>query len=329
MSSPVPPEVTDALVRPSRPLLVGHVTPDADCLSSMYGLATGLAAVCNATPRIALPPGSVSDRLTFLASWADVQIATNGDLESADAVITLDSAKLSRLNVEGGGQSLARPGRPIINIDHHVTNPAYGQFNWVVGDASSTAELVFYVLQALNVAITADLASMLYAGIHADTDGFALPNTTADALATAAELVRGGARVEEVCEKLQRSRRQADFDLLRILYANTRRAAGGRIAYSTVTHAELTGAGCRAEDIDDQVNVPRSLDGIDIAILFTEGVQGKVRINFRGEKGISVLPLAELLKGGGHRQAAGAIIPGTVEEVVARVVEEAGRHLAT
>ena len=75
--------------------------------------------------------------------------------------------------------------------------------------------------------------------------------------------------------------------------------------------------------------MPRSLDGIDIAILFTEGVQGKVRINFRGEKGLEVLPLAEHFKGGGHRQAAGAIIPGTVEEVAARVVEEATKRLET
>ena len=74
--------------------------------------------------------------------------------------------------------------------------------------------------------------------------------------------------------------------------------------------------------------MPRSLDGIDIAILFTEGVPGKVRINFRGEKGVSVLSLTEHFKGGGgHRQAAGAIIPGTVEEVAERVLEEATKRL--
>jgi phosphoesterase RecJ-like protein len=327
LTEPVPAELIDALRTTSRPVLAAHVTPDADALSSVVGLAAGLATGTDAEPTVALPEGTVPEKLNFLFDWVETPVADDGDIEAADAVIVLDTAKLSRANVTGGGESLRRNGRPIINVDHHYTNPRYGDVNWVVDDASSTAELVYRILLALDVALTPDLASLLYTGIYTDTDGFSLPNTTADALTAAADLVRCGARVAEVGERSQRSRRQADFDLLRIIYDNTRLSPDGRIAYSTASHAEITGAGCRAADIDDQVYVPRSLDGIDFAILFTEGVEGKIRINFRGEKNNEVLELAQHFGGGGHRFAAGAIITGTVEDVAAQVVEEAARRL--
>ena len=327
MSVSVPSPLLEALRAARRPLLVGHVTPDADCLTAVYGLGAGLAAHCGAEPIVALPADAVADRLEFLHAWANGLPTTPGDVDHADAVIVLDTAKLPRANVEGGGETLRRDGRPIINIDHHETNPNFGDVNWVVADASSAAELVYHILCALDVEFTPEIASLLYTGIYADTAGFSLPNCSGDAMAAAADLVHRGARVAEIGERLQRSRRQADFDLLRIVYANTHLTADGRIAYSTVSHDELIGAGCRAADIDDQVEVPRSLEGIDIAILFTEGVKGKIRINFRGEGDTTILDLARQFGGGGHLHAAGAILSGPVDEVARQVLERAARQL--
>ncbi len=327
MPRTVPDELIDSLSRTRRPVLIGHVTPDADALASAYGLAAGLSQRTGTAAVVALPAGSVSTKLTFLTDWAEVGVATADEVEAADAVIILDTAKLSRASVDGGGEALRRNGRPIINIDHHYTNTQFGDLNWVVGDASSTSELVYRILMRMDAQVTPELASMLYTGIHTDTDGFSLGNTTAESLAAAADLVRFGARVAEVGERCRRSQRRSDFDLLRILYDNTRLAADGRIAYSTVSYDELTDAGCRAADIDDQVNVPRSLDGIDIAILFSEGARGKIRLNFRGEGDTSVLELAKHFGGGGHQQAAGALLSGSIEEITAKVIEEATRRV--
>ena len=90
---------------------------------------------------------------------------------------------------------------------------------------------------------------------------------------------------------------------------------------------EIAGCGCAAADIDDQVSVPRSLQGIQIAVLFTEGVEGKIRMNFRGESGVPALPLAQKIGGGGHVFAAGAILDGPMDQVVRRVIDEATRYL--
>jgi phosphoesterase RecJ-like protein len=186
---------------------------------------------------------------------------------------------------------------------------------------------VYRVIRTAGRPVDPVTASLLYAGIHTDTRGFTLPSTTVASLAVAAELVDSGARAAELGERLYRSRRASEFRLLRLFYDNTNLAVEGRVAYSTADHQEITGCGCSAADIDTQVDIPRSLEGIAMALLFTEGVPGKVRINLRGEGGLSVLALARELGGGGHDQAAGAVLDGTIPEAVARVLPLAEKHL--
>jgi len=171
------------------------------------------------------------------------------------------------------------------------------------------------------------VASLLYAGIHSDTVGFSLSTTTASALHTAAELVNAGARVAEIGERLTRSQSQSEFALNRIIHDNTRIVADGRIAYSTADHNEITTAGCTQADIDDQVAIPRSVRGIRLAILFTEGRPGRTRLNLRGEGGLNVLDLAARFGGGGHAEAAGAILDADIEHALQRVLPLAIEHV--
>lgn len=322
----VPPEVREALLEAERVLLVGHVTPDADCLGSMGGLAHALRAMGKSAVA-SLPAGSVSRRLAFLAEAGGLAPATRDEMRSCDLVAVVDTAKASRVNLEGKLESLG--DLPVVNIDHHATNPGFGRYNWVDANRSSTAEMVYEVVRTLGAPLTAPLATLLYAGIHTDTQGFSLPNTTPRSLAVAHELAAAGVDVPHLCERLHRSFSAGEFALLRVVYANTRVSADGRLAWSTASHDEIRAAGCTASDIDDQVNVPRSIEGIRIAMLFSEGNRGKVRINFRGERGVPVLDLARRFGGGGHHEAAGAILDGDVGAIAERVVAEAHAYLDT
>src|SRR4029079_10845131 len=166
------------------------------------------------------------------------------------------------------------------------------------------------------------------AGIYSDTAAFSLPNANADSFEAAADLVRRGADVEQVRLQITRSQEPHEFDLIRTVYHNTRQAAGGLIAYSTLSYDDIHSAGCSPEDIDDQVSIPRSLSRIRMALLFSEGEKGVVRINLRGENGTPVLPLAEKLGGGGHTYSAGVRIRVDMNEVVARVLSSAQAELA-
>ncbi|MBU0638778.1 MAG: bifunctional oligoribonuclease/PAP phosphatase NrnA [Planctomycetes bacterium] len=321
----VPPELCEAIRAAKRVGLAGHVTPDADCIGTLGALWLALPEL-GIQAFVAMPEGSVARKLQYLVKQAGLEFASTEQLAECDLVVVLDTAKQRRANIDGKLDAL--PGVPVLNIDHHATNVGFGQWNWIDGGASSTAELIYLLLRALGCQITPTIATLLYAGIHGDTQGFSLSNTTPRSLAVAHELAEAGARIVELCERLNRSRSRSEFDLLKVIYANTCVSDDGQLAWSTASYDEIHGAGCCAEDIDDQVEVPRSVEGSRVVILFSEGHQGKVRMNFRGERGVSVLELAKQFDGGGHHASAGAILDGPIAEIVERVLPAARAFVA-
>lgn len=328
-SPPEPPADLLELIRAMQtPIVIPHVVPDADALGAMLTMATAWASDgCH--PKVSLPPGSLSQRLTFMFDGSVAPVATVDDFAMADGFMVLDTAKKSRCNIEPAlADSDWSTGRPVANIDHHETNTRFGDVNWVIERAGSTCELVYALLRAADRPITSKMASWLYAGIQTDTLGFSLPTTGAWALQAAADLITYGADTAELGERLCRSQRQSEFDLLRVVYANTKTLADGRLAYSTASYDEIHNAGCTAADIDDQINIPRSLDGVQLAMLFSEGKRGKTRINFRSSGSVTVVELAAQFGGGGHRQAAGAVLDCGIDEAVDKVVPHAVEHLS-
>ncbi|MFQ5494540.1 MAG: bifunctional oligoribonuclease/PAP phosphatase NrnA [Phycisphaerae bacterium] len=316
----VPDEIIEGVGALRTPVILAHVVPDADALGSLFATARAWTST-TCQPRVSLPPGSLSQRLTFLHEWADVTVAEAQDVAAADGFVVLDTAKKSRCLLDRALKETDwSAGRPIINIDHHETNTGFGDVNWVVSDAGSTCELVYRLLVAADRPIDAVTASLLFAGVHTDTLGFSLPTTTAATLQAGADLVALGADVAELGRRLYRSLRLSEFNLLRIIYDNTATRLDGRIAYSGASYEEIHDAGCTAADIDDQISVVRSLEGARLAMLFTEGRQGKTRINFRGAADLAVLDLARRFNGGGHRHAAGAILDLGLREAIERVL---------
>lgn len=311
----------------SRPLCVTHVTPDADAIGSALGLATamreqGRAAACG------LPEGCVPKKLNFMLELAPQTPIVHAWSASGefDALVVLDTAAAKRINIQPSPDLSGAP--PAFVIDHHITNDDYGRFNWVDPHASSTCELVSRFIRVMGWPLSPPVASLLYAGIHGDTAGFSLASTRAETLQAAADLLRAGADVAHIGEQLCRSQARQDFDLLRRVYDHTVVSEDGAVAYSYLTHDDFTSSGARAEDIDDQVSIPLALKGVRIAMLFTEGEKGVVRINLRGEGKVTVLALAQQFGGGGHAHAAGVRVrKKPIEQVIREVVAAAHEHL--
>lgn len=317
---PVPADVLAALRRANRVALAAHVTPDLDCLGCLGAMNLALRTM-NKTPMVALPADSVSRRLSFLVELARLTPAASDELRAADLVVVMDTAKERRVNLDGKLEAL--PGIPIVNIDHHATNTQFGDPRWIDPHRSSTCEMIHELIRALDVTITPAIATLLYVGIHGDTRGFSLVNTTPRSLAVAHELAASGAAIADACERLHRSQSRAEFELAKVVYHNTRVSADGRVAWSTASHAEIAATGCDTNDVDEQVDIPRSIEGIALAILITEGKPGQVRMNFRAEGRVSVLELAQQFGGGGHHSRAGAVLSGDFETIAAQVVAAA------
>lgn len=320
----VPSELIAALNNAQAPVIAGHTNPDVDATGAMLALARVLPAPDKA---VVLPGRHLSRRIKFMLDWSKAPLADAARFARADVLVTVDTAGPARLNIPAEWSAVR--DRFVINIDHHVTNPDFGQINWVVDNASSSCELVYRLIVASGWSMDGITASLLYAGIHADTCGFTLPTASAETFEAMVGLVRAGADIEQVGARLYRSHHPHEFDLLRTVYHNTRLVGDGRIAYSTLTLAEIQAAGCTPADIDDQVSIPRSLSGIRIAMLFSEAEPGVVRVNLRGEEGTEVLPLAVALGGGGHAYSAGVRVRGAMGDVVARVLEQAVAFLGS
>jgi phosphoesterase RecJ-like protein len=322
-----PAEVAASLAGMRRPVVICHVRPDADALGSAFAVARAWRDA-GRTPTAAIPEGSLSQRLRFMHEWAEVPAASDDDFRAADGFVIVDTARRARCNVgEIARQGDWSTGRPVLNIDHHETNERFGTVNWIVPHAGSTCELVYHLLQTAGRPIDAVTASMLYAGIHSDLLGFSLPTTSASALAAAADLVRLGADVGLLGDRLCRNLATSEFELVRLVYANTRSLEGGHLTYSTATFDEIQRTGCDATDIDDQISIPRSLNGSVISMLFTEGQPGRTRINFRSRGDVTIVELAQKFGGGGHAQAAGAIIEAGLQPTLDRVLPAAVEYL--
>ncbi len=316
-----------ALREAKRPFIVAHVTPDCDAIGAILGLTTAFRA--NGVDATAgLPTSSIAQKLQFMLELAvGIPFADRWDPDGPfDALIVLDTANQKRINIKPAPE--IESGLPVFNIDHHTTNTAFGRYNWVDGCATSTCELVARLIAALGWTPSPNCASLLYTGIHGDTAGFSLSTSSALALRTAAGLLDAGADVELVGEALCRSQSLSEFDLLRLVYDHTAVIEGGKIAYSQLSFDDISGAGCRPDDIDDQVSIPRALKGVRIALLFTEGERDVIRVNLRGEGKVTVVEIAKKLGGGGHNQSAGILFNDkTMQEVIDLVCQEAIEHL--
>ncbi|MFA5863731.1 MAG: DHH family phosphoesterase [Phycisphaerae bacterium] len=304
-------EVLKAFEDSHRPLVCGHVKPDPDCIGSMLVMSTALRGMGKAAGLL-LPENTVGRRYHFMPEMVNPP----GLVNEPDLIVTLDTAMLKRINKP---KEYHLPDVPICNIDHHLGNERFGRFNWVDTAAASTCQMVFFLLREMGITLTAEQATLLYAGLHTDTCGFSLSSTDYTTLTAGAELARGGAKIGWVCQKLHRSLHLNEFKLMRVVYDNMQISPCGRFAWSTVTYQELNAVGAEPRDIDDQVAVPRSIGGIKIAAFFSESKSGVIRINLRAEDDINILPLARSFGGGGHAQAAGAIMEGSLEQVVDRV----------
>lgn len=311
------------------PLILGHVTPDADCIGSAYGLALAMREQgIDAT--VALPTGCVANKIAFMLELAE-GVPTVDSLSAGAAygsIIIVDTAAAKRINIQPPLDLAAF--ETTFNIDHHITNDDFARHNWVDPHASSACEMVAVLLGCLGWKISPRVASLLYAGLYGDTGGFSLPSTSAESLKIGAELVTAGADVAHIGEQLCRSQNRSDFELLRRVYDHTTVVADGRIAYSHLSYKDITDAGCKADDIDDQVSIPRALKGVCLAMLFTEGEPGVIRINLRGEGKVTVVELAQKFGGGGHAQSAGVKMKNKpMETVISEVVGAAQDYLRT
>jgi phosphoesterase RecJ-like protein len=202
-----------------------------------------------------------------------------------------------------------------INIDHHETNEFFGTYNFVNSRASATAEIIYDLLKVMNVKITPEIANPLYAGIVMDTGSFKYSNTTSNTFKIAGELLDNGVNQSSARINLFESKSRQEILLLRLALQSIDFSDDGKIAWMTLPFQETYDL--KALDLHPEgiINYTRMIEGVEVGLLFRETSPGTVKIGFRSKNDVDVAALATEFDGGGHKQAAGARMEGTIEQV--------------
>jgi phosphoesterase RecJ-like protein len=318
-----------ALLGRARRLLLGaHLKPDADTVGSVLGLGQALESLGKEVTLYCADP--LSGALASLpgAERLTTALPTDAAWAALDAVVTLDVSTIDRL----GPLYLEAPERltrlPVLNVDHHLTNPRFGTVDLVDPAAASTAELVTALLERMGVPLTVPVATCLLAGVLTDTLSFQTVSTTPATLRTAASLLQAGAPLAALAYRYFRQRTRGSALVWSRALATLSFAAGGRIAWVEVSRAMLEAAGPGADGAGLS-GFAANIEGVEVGFSLEEAPDGSIFVGLRSPT-VDVAAIAARFGGGGHARAAGCQIPPPTTLAAARaalleVVEESLR----
>ena len=310
-------QIGQALRENQRFAVLSHVRPDGDALGSQLALGLSLKQL-GKDVRIWNEDGML-EKYSFLPS-ANLLTKPPADPEDVDVAIALDTAIQNRL---GTALPAVRSAKVWINIDHHPSNPGYGDLVQIDPKAPATGEILFELIRSEKLPIDAAIAENLYVAISTDTGSFQYPNTTARTLEIAAELIRAGVDVGRVSQLTYENYPRRRVELLRDLLGTMRFDANDRVASFSLSLATAKRLGVLPEDNEGLIDHLRAIGGVIVAVFFEELPDGKVRVSMRSKnEKVNVCAICEKFGGGGHVLAAGARVRGTLAEVEKKVLEE-------
>jgi bifunctional oligoribonuclease and PAP phosphatase NrnA len=316
MTMNVPPELIEALSGARRVLLASHVPPDGDGLGSALAIIRALAP--RGTEAVFAAGGEIQANLRFLFTGEEVDRTVEGPEGDFDLALSLDSATFARLGAIG--KKCRRAGR-FLNIDHHVGNEEFADLNWVDGASPATGEMVFRLLKAMEVPLTAEIATPLHVALVTDTGRFCYSNTTPAAHRMAADLLAAGADPVTCTDRIYRSLPESVLRLTGLTLKAMEVGADGLLAHVTVTPEMIAASGADPLSVGDMVDLPISLEGVEVAVLFRESLDGRgTKLSFRSRLWFPVNEFAARFGGGGHVRASGASLPEGLSEARDRVL---------
>ena len=324
-------EVLGELRSADKLIVVTHENPDGDALGSLIAMQDILTAQGRDSlmfideSELPLP-----QEYRFFELSGLVQSPPE-DLDER-TIVFLDCGNLERNPAE----AFRRPGAHIVNIDHHHDNTRFGTVNYVLPEASCTAEIVWDLMYGLGVQATVNIAEALYVGLITDTGRFMYENTGPRAHEMAADLIRHGVDVHEIYRRVYEGVPYGKLALLARGLAKVARYDGGRLTVTELDAHDFAQSGAEESYSEGVIDFLRAVEGTLVAALIRERISadgdngGRARkVSLRAsDDRVDVSAIARAQGGGGHRQAAGFSTSMDWDEVVAFLREEVAQQLA-
>ncbi|RME35263.1 MAG: bifunctional oligoribonuclease/PAP phosphatase NrnA [Deltaproteobacteria bacterium] len=299
-------------------LVAAHGKPDGDAMASTLALRNALVKLGKDV--VAYNQDPVPQDLQFLPG-AEAVVGAIAPDASFDIGFILDAGGLDR-----AGEHLAECCTRLINIDHHPFSEIDQALNYVDTSASATGVMVWRILAQMGFEFDRAVATCVYTAILADTGSFRYSNADREAFEVAGRMVDLGVDPWEISSRLYESQPEERLHLLGLALGTLEVSSCGRFASLVVTEDMYRITGANAEHTDRFINYPRSIEGVEVAVFFRQVDRRRFKVGFRSAGRVDVGELARRLGGGGHHNASGALVDGTIEMVkrtVYRMLEEA------
>ena len=308
-------------------LLFPHVNADGDALGSCVALVRALSQF-GVDCRI-LIEDKIADNLAFLDRVGDSEVGTDcgcsadcatyttfdaGIFGAApDVCVAVDNGEPDRFPKR---KEAFYSGKTIVCIDHHPTSKPFANYNYIDPAAAATGEIIFDLIAAMCAKVNKKIAEALFAAITTDCGNFQYSNTTRRTFEIACELMDTGFNLVEVSNAIYQNNPPQKIRLEAEIMGTLELCGDGKVAIAYVTQKMLSDCEARLEDTEGCINVLRGIAGVEVAALFKENDERKIKLSMRAKSYANVAEVAQKFGGGGHVRAAGCTLEMPMEEAI-------------
>lgn len=300
--------------------LVSHIHPDGDSIGSLLGLGLALRSLNKKVTMF--KTDDIPYKYRFLPQINILKSCVEN--EKFDLLIILDCSDIDRL---GSFKHVIDKAKCIVNIDHHISNTNYGDINIINHEAAATGELVYNILNCLNINIDKAIATCLYVAIATDTGSFRYDNTRSETHYIVFKLLEKQIDLKKITLEVFQNKTLASAKLfieslntLELYYDN-------KLAIVQVTQQMLKKNNAEFNDIDGIVEYIRDIDTVEVACILKEIEKDEIKIGLRSKTYVDVAKVANVFQGGGHVRASGCTIYKDIVKAKELIVREIGFYL--
>jgi len=290
-----------------------HINTDCDAMGSALALKYALVSLGKNADIYA----NSNFPLSF-EFYGDLSFVNKKTCDSYDLVVCLDSMNESRLGKYK--YTYRKRVDNTLNIDHHATNEKYCKVNYIQ-KASSTCEILFDIMQEMNVRFSPEMCKFLISGIATDTGKFS-HSVTSKTFVILSKLLRyGRISIEDITTPLFNSLTAESFNLMKLAYQKIEFYSNKKLAVIMFSREDFIETNTTLDDTDALPDIPMQLKDVCFGILASQDDKGYFRVSFRSKGDVSARAVAETFGGGGHKNASGCKLYGTFEEVKQRLID--------
>jgi phosphoesterase RecJ-like protein len=320
----------DLIDKSSNVLITTHIRPDGDACGCVVAMSDALTALGKKAKFIFL--SEIPEWYEFLfaesppilGQTVQLQQLIEGQFGQFDLIIVIDTNSNSQL--PQFDQYLKHARKPVLVIDHHVTTDGLGDIELIDNTAAATALIVLDFLKYAKWPITEKIARAIFVAIATDTGWFQFNNTDARTFKSCADLIAAGANPAQLYHDLYQNFSPARFKLMAAMLSTLELHYDGRYATQQISMHDFEQTGAAFKDTENLIDECRRISTVEVAALFVELKDGRVKCSLRSRGALDVRNIAQKLGGGGHKMAAGLRLPGPLENAKQLINAEVEKH---